>query len=113
MHAEPEFAGAGLVLEDNGAGDAAGDGGPVNVNYTLGGLGKRGEAVGVEVEVVGAAAVVELVVFSCGNFLGEVTYPGHWSVTMAVILLPLGPVTLTQTPQALPLSQLESESAVP
>lgn len=57
MHAEPEFGGAGFVLEDDGGGDAAGDGGPVDVDYALRGLCQFGEAVGVEVEVVGAAAV--------------------------------------------------------
>jgi hypothetical protein len=64
LHAEPEFAGAFLVLENDGAGDATGDDVPGDRDYSLGGLGELGEGIGEEVEVIGTAAAIKLVFVS-------------------------------------------------
>jgi hypothetical protein len=56
LHAEPELACAGFVLEDNGRGDAARNEVPADGDDALGGVGELLEGVGVEVEVVVAAA---------------------------------------------------------
>ena len=54
MHAEPELAGSLLVLEDEGCGDATWYDIPGDGDDALGRLGKLGEGVRVEVEVVGS-----------------------------------------------------------
>jgi hypothetical protein len=56
LHAEPELACAGLVLEHHGRGDAARHKVPANGDDALGGVRKLLEAVGVQVEVVDTAA---------------------------------------------------------
>lgn len=56
LHAEPVGAGAFLVLQHDGGGDAAGHNVPADGDHALLGLGELGEGVRVEIEVVGAAA---------------------------------------------------------
>jgi hypothetical protein len=56
LHAEPVRAGAGLVLQDNWAGNTAGHEVPADGNHALAGVGQLLECVGVQVKMVGAAA---------------------------------------------------------
>jgi hypothetical protein len=60
LHAEPELAGSLLVLEDEGCGDATWYDIPGDGDDALGRLGKLGEGVRVEVEVVGSASKNEV-----------------------------------------------------
>jgi hypothetical protein len=56
LHAEPELACAGLVLQHNRRRDAARDKVPADFDYALGRVGELLEGVGVQVKVVGSAA---------------------------------------------------------
>lgn len=89
LHAEPVLAGALLVLENDGGGDAAGDDVPGHGDLTLGGLGELGEGVGEQVKVVGAAARALVNDHSCdlvavGSCDGHAGTAGVGAVPVAV-----------------------------
>ena len=90
--------------------DGAFDPVPCDIDDTFALLGQLGEGVLIQIEVVGptARALIGHLSRSASN-----TEVSRASLTIAVMLFPLGPVTLTHPPQDVASSQLESLKAVP